>query len=97
MRYGRDEQLNKEETFNSSQKVDLNNLMKRVYEQADKISSKPMETLKIGKKAFYKQKEMLLEEAYRYTSKVMTENMLEKDSKEGISAFLEKRFPNWKD
>jgi hypothetical protein len=40
---------------------------------------------------------MLLEEAYRYTSKVMTENMLEKDSKEGISAFLEKRFPNWKD
>ena len=74
-----------------------NNLMKRVYEQADKISSKPMQTLKIGKKAFYKQKEMLLEEAYRYTSKVMTENMLEKDSKEGISAFLEKRFPNWKD
>ena len=28
--------------------------MKRVYEQADKISSKPMQTLKIGKKAFYK-------------------------------------------
>ncbi len=72
-----------------------NDLMKRVFEQADKISLKPMQTLKIGKKAFYKQKEMLLEEAYHYTSKVMIENMLEKDSKEGISAFLEKRAPNW--
>ncbi len=72
-----------------------NDLMKRVFEQANKISLKPMQTLKIGKKAFYKQKEMLLEEAYHYTSKVMIENMLEKDSKEGISAFLEKRTPNW--
>ena len=66
-------------------------LMKKVFEQADKISSKSMKTLKIGKKAFYKQREMSLEDAYNYTSTVMVENMLEKDSEEGISAFLEKR------
>ena len=33
MRYGREEQINKEETFNSSQKVDLNDLMKKVRDQ----------------------------------------------------------------
>ena len=70
-------------------------LMDKVFEQAKKISSKSMKTLKIGKKAFYKQREMSLEEAYNYTSSIMTENMLEKDSEEGINAFLEKRKPIW--
>ena len=54
-----------------------------------------MTTLKIGKEAFYKQKEMTIEEAYKYTSAVMIENMLKKDSEEGISAFIEKRTPTW--
>ena len=36
MRYGREEQVNKEETFNSSQKVDLNDLMKKVRDQEKK-------------------------------------------------------------
>ena len=36
MRYGREEQINKEETFNSSQKVDLNDLMKKVRDQEKK-------------------------------------------------------------
>ena len=39
---------------------------------------------------------MPLEDAYKYTSKIMTENMMALDAKEGISAFLEKRTPNWK-
>ena len=72
-----------------------NELMHKVFEQADKISSKSMKTLKIGKKAFYKQHEMSLEDAYNYTSSIMTENMLENDSEEGINAFLEKRKPIW--
>ena len=70
-------------------------LMNKVFAMADKISSKSMNTIKIGKKAFYKQKEMSLEDAYSYTAQVMSENMLENDSKEGITAFLEKRKPNW--
>ena len=39
---------------------------------------------------------MPLKKAYRYTSQVMTENMMSFDAKEGISAFIEKRSPNWK-
>ena len=70
-------------------------LMEIVFEKAEKITSKSMKTIKIGKQAFYKQKEMSLEDAYIYTSSVMVENMLENDSEEGISAFLEKRKPNW--
>ena len=72
-------------------------LVEKVFEVAEKISSKSMETLKIGKEAFYKQKEMTIEEAYNYTSSVMIENMLKKDSEEGISAFIEKRKPVWED
>ena len=36
MRYGKEEQANKEEIFNSNQKVDLNDLMKRVRDQEKK-------------------------------------------------------------
>ena len=36
MRYGREEQINKEETFNSSQKVDLNDLMRKVRDEEKK-------------------------------------------------------------
>ena len=66
-----------------------------VLKLAKKISSKSNLVIKIGKKAFYKQLEMPLNKAYKYTSKVMTKNMLALDAKEGISAFLEKRNPHW--
>ena len=72
-------------------------LQENVLKIANKIASKSSATIKIGKDAFYKQKDMSLKEAYDYTSKIMTENMLHKDSEEGITAFLEKRSPNWKD
>ena len=36
-----------------------------------------------------------IEKAYKYTSEVMAQNMLKKDAKEGIEAFLEKREPKW--
>ena len=67
-----------------------------VLKLAKKIASKSNLTIKIGKKAFYKQLEMPLKKAYRYTSQVMTENMMSFDAKEGISAFIEKRSPSWK-
>ena len=54
-------------------------------------------TVKIGKEAFYKQFELSLSDAYEYTSKIMTENTLKEDAKEGISSFLEKRKPTWRD
>jgi enoyl-CoA hydratase/carnithine racemase len=59
------------------------------------IATKPKRTLKIGKEAFYRQLEMTLEDAYRYTARVMVENMLDPEAEEGIGAFVEKRAPNW--
>ena len=63
---------------------------------AKKIASKSNLTIKIGKQAFYKQLEMPLRKAYSYTSQMMTYNMMAMDAKEGISAFLEKRKPKWR-
>ena len=73
----------------------LSKLEDEVLKLAKKIASKSNLVIKIGKKAFYKQLEMPLNKAYKYTSKVMTKNMLALDAKEGISAFLEKRNPHW--
>ena len=64
-------------------------------EIAVKIANKSSQTLKIGKKAFYNQAEMKISDAYKYASEIMIENMMNKDSEEGIEAFLEKRTPNW--
>ena len=64
---------------------------------ARKITTKSALTLKIGKEAFYRQLEMPLADAYKYTSEVMVENMLARDAEEGISAFIEKREPKWED
>jgi enoyl-CoA hydratase/carnithine racemase len=67
-----------------------------VAELAGKIASKSPHVLAIGKEAFYRQAELALDQAYAYTSEVMTTNMLAADAAEGIDAFLEKRSPNWR-
>ena len=74
----------------------ISELEAEVLKVAKKISSKSNLTIKIGKQAFYKQLEMPLKQAYTYTSKMMTLNMMKQDAKEGISAFLGKRSPRWK-
>ncbi|MCY3675829.1 MAG: enoyl-CoA hydratase [Paracoccaceae bacterium] len=71
-------------------------LDEEVNELATLISSKLSAAVKIGKKAFYKQAQMPLDEAYDFAGEVMVTNMLYRDTKEGINAFLEKRKPDWK-
>lgn len=61
---------------------------------AEVIAAKPRATVRTGKEAFYRQLEMGLSEAYDYASRVMTENMLQKEAEEGIRAFLDKRSPS---
>jgi enoyl-CoA hydratase/carnithine racemase len=58
---------------------------------AKTIATKPPATLRIGKEAFYRQREMRLDEAYAYASAVMVENMLHREAEDGIAAFLERR------
>ena len=60
---------------------------------AKKIASKSSTAVMTGKSAFYAQAEKDLADAYKYTSKVMVENLLKQDAKEGIGAFIEKRKP----
>ena len=74
----------------------ISKLESEVLKLAKKIALKSNLTIRIGKKGFYKQLEMPLGKAYKYTSKIMTENMMALDAHEGISAFLEKRTPAWK-
>jgi enoyl-CoA hydratase/carnithine racemase len=64
---------------------------------ANKVALKSAYTVKLGKTAFYRQAEMSLADAYRYTAEVMTENMMASDAEEGIGAFIEKRTPKWRD
>lgn len=64
---------------------------------AQKIASKSSLTLATGKRAFYEQREMTLAAAYDHASAVMVDNMLARDAKEGIGAFIEKRAPQWQD
>ena len=77
--------------------VEIETERHEALELANRIASKSAYTLKIGKEAFYRQRELDLESAYRYTAQVMTENMLARDAEEGIGAFVEKRTPKWED
>ena len=77
--------------------VEDKNLNESTMTMAQVIASKSRMTVKTGKQAFYRQKEMSLADAYDYASSIMVENMLKIDAKEGIDAFIEKRQPKWKD
>ncbi len=60
------------------------------------IADKSPKAIKIGKRAFYEQAEMSLEEAYSFAGQVMAENMMARDAKAGIGAFVEKKpMPDW--
>jgi enoyl-CoA hydratase/carnithine racemase len=74
-----------------------NELAGHVDALAAKIAAKSMATVKTGKQAFYCQIDLPIEEAYAYTARVMTENLLQRDAQEGIAAFIGKRAPEWSD
>lgn len=64
---------------------------------ASELARYSAETLGIGKQAFYTQIHMDDERAYRYGREVISANAVTPDAREGISAFLEKRPPVWKE
>ncbi len=68
----------------------------RVLELTTEIASKSSHSIAMGKRSFYRQLTMPLDEAYEYVDEVIVRAIQSGDAKEGISAFLEKREPEWK-
>ena len=60
-----------------------------------RLLDKPREVLALGKRAYYRQLEIGLEDAYAFTTNVIVDNALGRDFEEGLAAFLEKRPPEW--
>lgn len=63
---------------------------------AQKIIAKSPVAVATGKRMFYKQLEMGMENAYQYAAGEMACNMMAEDAGEGIDAFMHKRAPAWK-
>ncbi len=59
------------------------------------VAGKLGAALRIGKRGFYDQIGLPLDQAYESTGAAMVENMLLRDTDEGINAFIEKRKPDW--
>lgn len=62
---------------------------------AETVAAKLSAAVKIGKRAFYDQITLDLAAAYEHTAAVMVQNMLWRDTAEGLQAFIEKRKPDW--
>lgn len=75
--------------------VPMDALEEETRKLAETVAGKLGAAVKIGKEAFYRQSTMTTEQAYDYAGQVMVENMLYRDTEEGITAFLEKRPPDW--
>ena len=71
-------------------------LEQTTMDMARVIADKPPAAIKIGKRAFYEQAEMSLEDAYAFAGRVMAENMMGVDAEAGIGAFTRKEpMPDW--
>jgi len=76
--------------------VPLDALEDTAMEMARIVADKSPAAVKIGKRAFYEQAEMPLDEAYALAGRMMAENMMARDAEAGIDAFTCKRpIPEW--
>ncbi len=75
--------------------VPHDDLAQATRDLAETITAKLGAAVRIGKQAFYEQITMPTDRAYAYAGEVMVQNMLWRDTAEGIAAFIEKRPPDW--
>jgi enoyl-CoA hydratase len=52
--------------------------------------------LRLGKESFSRSEDMALEESLAYLNAMLTVDLESEDVAEGVSAFLQKRHPEWK-
>jgi len=62
-------------------------------ELASKLAAKPPATVAAGKRGFYQQMDMNLEQAYALAGKVISSSFAHEEGREGMDAFIEKRPP----
>jgi len=70
-------------------------LDEEVMSLAGIIAAKTPVAVRTGKRLFYEQIVKEMPAAYDYAAEVMTCNMMEPDTVEGVDAFIEKRKPSW--
>jgi len=75
--------------------VSSQELEEKTRELAEKVCEASPGIVAIGKETFYRQLQMPQSQAYAYAKEVMALNATLPDAREGISAFLEKRAPEW--
>jgi len=78
-----------------NQVVPADQLMKVCMELANKIASKGPLAVKLAKKVISEGIELSLDEGSAYETRDFAECFARGEAKEGMSAFLEKRKPNW--
>src|SRR4051812_23572831 len=75
--------------------VEPDGLDGRIRALADKVGDASPLTIRIGKQAFHDNLDLGLRDAYAHAREVMSTNAVTCDAQEGMSAFLEKRRPQW--
>lgn len=78
-----------------NQVVASERLEEKTLEVARTIAAKPPAAIQEGKRLFYRQLEMPLDDAYAAAAEFMVCNLAEPDTQEGIDAFIDKRPPRW--
>lgn len=66
-----------------------------VAELARKLAAKPPATVAAGKRAFYRQMDLGVANAYELASHTIAASFVHPEGREGADAFVEKRKPNW--
>jgi len=67
-----------------------------VGDWAGKLASKSPVLMRLGHDAMYRQQDMALEDAFEYLRSQLSLTLSSEDIVEGVSAFFEKREPQWK-
>ncbi len=75
--------------------VPRQDLAKVTLDLAIQIANASPYTLGLGKRAFYEQLGLSVEQAYQIMQQAMVENARAPDAIEGMKAFLERRSPRW--
>jgi enoyl-CoA hydratase/carnithine racemase len=70
-------------------------LDEEIEKLAAAIVAKPPSAIAAGKSLFYRQLELGVAAAYELAGQAMACNMIDAAAQEGVSAFIEKRKPNW--